>query len=280
MDEAMHVSGAVSADGGISVRGTTSQEPATLTTVLGYFLNVADPAVVLGLNTENGQPRTSGVPAVWLAIEGNYANNTYQPANPPVTCTYSEAYFQGIDAAGKSIRPLAFTWDNSNLDNFMAGHIYISPKQGFAVLRTSDDAVMFNVGGDGITQTATAIDISSANPWIQAANAIVDLAIITGSQYVWFRQDQPGLKFGVAGDATIYRSAPNVLTSDSLLQSPGQRSLPVTVSALPAASEALEGARMAVTDSTTDVWGDVAVGGGSQHVGVYCNGTSWTVSAK
>jgi hypothetical protein len=162
----------------------------------------------------------------------------------------------------------------------MGGHIYVSPTQCFAVLRTSDDALMFNVGGDGIVTAATSIHILSANPSIQAPYATVDLAIITGPQYVWFRKDQPGLRFGVAGDATVYRSAPNVLTSDSLFQSPGQRSLPVTVSALPAASEALEGARMAVTDATTDGWGDVAVGGGSKHVEVYCNGTSWTVSAK
>jgi hypothetical protein len=39
----------------------------------------------------------------------------------------------------------------------------------------------------------------------------------------------------------------------------------------------LEGTPAPVDNSTTQTWGAVIVGGGSLHVGAYCNGTSWTV---
>ncbi len=35
-----------------------------------------------------------------------------------------------------------------------------------------------------------------------------------------------------------------------------------------------------VTDSTTDVWGDVIAGTGGLTVGAFWNGTAWTVMAK
>ena len=53
-----------------------------------------------------------------------------------------------------------------------------------------------------------------------------------------------------------------------------------TFSTLPTCASALEGARAAVTDSTTAVWGATVTGSGGNHVGTYCNGTNWTVYAK
>ena len=55
---------------------------------------------------------------------------------------------------------------------------------------------------------------------------------------------------------------------------------PVTFSNLPACSSSTEGARGAVSDSTTNVWGATVTGGGANHILAYCDGTNWTVAAK
>jgi hypothetical protein len=56
---------------------------------------------------------------------------------------------------------------------------------------------------------------------------------------------------------------------------------PVLVSGILACSSVNEGARASVTDATTNTWGaTVTSGGGSTHVGLYCDGTNWTVFAK
>jgi hypothetical protein len=56
---------------------------------------------------------------------------------------------------------------------------------------------------------------------------------------------------------------------------------PVLVSGILACSSVNEGARASVTDATTNTWGaTVTSGGGSTHVGIYCDGTNWTVFAK
>ncbi len=43
---------------------------------------------------------------------------------------------------------------------------------------------------------------------------------------------------------------------------------------------AVEGMLVAVTDSTTNVWGATITGGGANHVLAYYNGTNWTVAGK
>jgi hypothetical protein len=55
---------------------------------------------------------------------------------------------------------------------------------------------------------------------------------------------------------------------------------PVPFASLPACSSSIEGARGAVSDSTTNTWGATVTGGGSNHILAYCDGTNWTVAAK
>jgi hypothetical protein len=58
------------------------------------------------------------------------------------------------------------------------------------------------------------------------------------------------------------------------------RLTPSVFSALPACAPGTEGTQGAVTDSTTNTWGAVITGSGSNHVLAYCDGTSWTVAGK
>ena len=43
---------------------------------------------------------------------------------------------------------------------------------------------------------------------------------------------------------------------------------------------AVEGSLVPFTDSTTNVWGAVITGGGTNHVLGFFNGVAWTVAAK
>lgn len=49
---------------------------------------------------------------------------------------------------------------------------------------------------------------------------------------------------------------------------------------LPACNAAMEGAKNHVSDSNTNTWGATVAGGGANRVGVYCNGSNWTISSK
>jgi hypothetical protein len=49
---------------------------------------------------------------------------------------------------------------------------------------------------------------------------------------------------------------------------------------LPTCSSAIEGMMKPVSDSTVNTWGATIIGGGSNHVLAYCDGTNWTVAAK
>lgn len=53
-----------------------------------------------------------------------------------------------------------------------------------------------------------------------------------------------------------------------------------TFSSLTGCGSTIEGAMASVTDSTTATWGATITGSGTNHVMAYCDGTSWTVSAK
>jgi hypothetical protein len=57
----------------------------------------------------------------------------------------------------------------------------------------------------------------------------------------------------------------------------GQTLPPVAFSNYPACSATYDGTYGAINDSTSGVPGTTVTGGGSIHVGIYCNGTAWTV---
>lgn len=55
---------------------------------------------------------------------------------------------------------------------------------------------------------------------------------------------------------------------------------PVAVSRLGACGQTLEGFTHAVNDSSTNTWGAVITGKGTNHVLAYCNGANWTVAGR
>ena len=67
-------------------------------------------------------------------------------------------------------------------------------------------------------------------------------------------------------------------TGNAQLYAASVRGVAVAFSAVPATP--VEGMLVAVTDSSTDVWGATITGGGALHVLAYYNGTNWTVAGK
>ncbi|HEX3941376.1 MAG TPA: hypothetical protein VHX11_07840 [Acidobacteriaceae bacterium] len=82
---------------------------------------------------------------------------------------------------------------------------------------------------------------------------------------------------GLAGDSA---SAPTVNTTGGSQSAAGYQSTAAAFANLPACASGLEGSTRAITDSTTNTWGDTITGSGSDHVLGYCDGTNWTVAAK
>lgn len=55
---------------------------------------------------------------------------------------------------------------------------------------------------------------------------------------------------------------------------------PAAFGNLPTCASGIQGMLKPVSDSTTNTWGEPIIGGGSNHVLAYCDGTNWTVAAK
>lgn len=74
---------------------------------------------------------------------------------------------------------------------------------------------------------------------------------------------------------------PNANTFSGLTTfTPGFIITPVAFASLPTCNGGAEGSHRTVTDSTTVTWGATITGGSTNHVGAYCDGSSWTVYAK
>jgi hypothetical protein len=71
-----------------------------------------------------------------------------------------------------------------------------------------------------------------------------------------------------------------VFTINQLCEHENAVSAGVGVASLPAPSTTNRGSLAFVIDSTTNVWGAIAAGGGANAVLLMSNGTNWTVIGK
>ena len=198
----------------IAIPGSTGMEPATLTTVNGSFLGITDPVLTLGLNTLGGGVRVPGLPAVWTAMEGSYATNSFTGTQR----NYSEWYIQAADAAGKGIRPLAFSWDNGAVDNYLGGSLFISPNAGFTMARSSDGRALYTFGGDGIITFGPGFVLKS-NSYFQTVDNS-PITFITNGNFVRASNAFNGLTFGTRAVTNIYSESDGVLKTNSSFVAP------------------------------------------------------------
>ena len=105
----------------------------------------------------------------------------------------------------------------------------------------------------------------------------------TGSNELYIdNQDRTNTAGDVAG-ALLYGTfsatpASQTLLSNAQFSAKSVRGLAVTFANVPATP--IEGMLVAVTDSTTAIWGATITGSGANHVLAYYNGSAWTVAGK
>lgn len=130
--------------------------------------------------------------------------------------------------------------------------------------------------------------IKDANGWLGIVQGAVENAAFSGTD-MFFRNDgHIGFASGAlpgGPDVGISRNAANVLEVNTgttgtfaSLVTKSVRGAAVTFANVPAAP--VEGMMLAITDSSTAIWGATITGGGANHVSGYYNGTNWTVAGK
>lgn len=101
--------------------------------------------------------------------------------------------------------------------------------------------------------------------WMVDADGLLKAAGVTSS-FPALKRSGNGLEVRAADDSAFAPATVSTVKTD-----------PVTVSALPSASAAGMGARAFVTDASSSTFGSAVVGGGSNAVPVWSNGTGWFV---
>lgn len=222
----------------------------------------------------------SAVGSVLLTSGGNYYTNTSSGYTP--TLTFSAAPSGGTTAAAHVSSLL------------MAGLPSASGGTGC----TSGAATLADGSGNAITGVATTITASGG--------AVTGYTYPTGSFASIPKQPIEIVQSGCTGAAISYgvfyiaataidtagnypAGMPSVTVSGGAPTAAGvavpslvtmaafTRTTPVKTAQLPACSSSTEAIFAAVTDATTAASGGTLASGGSNHVPVYCNGTSWTV---
>ncbi len=103
---------------------------------------------------------------------------------------------------------------------------------------------------------------------------LTSTAVMTGGGSQASQTSCPTCTLSSGGDY----STPGGMTTGAGTSNPGSMLLtPGTVGVLPVCNSGIEGDRRSVTDATSATFMATAVGGGSNHVPVFCNGTAWKI---
>jgi len=147
--------------------------------------------------------------------------------------------------------------------NTTAGDTYQCFAAGPCTAVAAGNWVKLNGTGGG---TGTVTVVSSGN--------LTSTALMTGGGAQTSQTPSATATMDTSGNI----STPGTIQTGVGSSNPGYLQLNrTTVSALPACNSGAEGARMSVNDATATTFASIVVGGGSNHVPVYCNGTNWVI---
>lgn len=133
---------------------------------------------------------------------------------------------------------------------------------GFFTESATSSTIQNSPCDDAVTNTG---DITCTKPLVVGGSGtIADITTKTTNQGIEIFSNNGSNLPGGVGIVAVYNIQPDG----------------TTFSALPTCNSAAEGMIKKVTDSTTNTWGATITGGGSDHVGAYCDGSNWTVYAK
>lgn len=150
-----------------------------------------------------------------------------------------------------------------------AGGSYFAPAAQAVLAQTVTNAAQPNITSVG---TLTSLTVSGN---VSAANAnLGNLAVAN------FFSGDGGFLSNVYSDSNVANYLPNyagTLSADNVIVSTTVKITPVTVSALPSAAAVGAGSRAFVTDADSTTFNAAAVGGGSNNMPVFSNGTNWFI---
>ena len=157
-----------------------------------------------------------------------------------------------------------------------------TPTSQKANLQILGNLILNSAGGSYFARAAQAnLALSVANaaqPNITSVGTLTSLTV-SGNANVGNVGATQGVFTSVSG-SLVTASQPNVTsvgTLTSLTVSGISKTTPVAVASLPAAATAGAGARAFVTDATSTTFNAVVVGGGSNIMPVFSNGTGWFI---
>lgn len=178
--------------------------------------------------------------------------------------TLSSNTFTGDQTIAKNTPLLIMQDTSSGLGSASVATIYMKDSSGANLLQlgnTSSGYVRFKALQGGLTLE----DATGGGIYINGSG----VATFTNVP-IW--SSGLGAVSGTTGYFSGSLRSTGTLSADFAMQAGA-----VAVGSLPTP---VEGMMIAVTDSSTAVWGATITGGGANHVLAYYNGTNWTVAAK
>jgi len=254
---------------------------------------ILDNLVIENLTIDQGNVQAGNVIASNM-FYGNVVADTITPYNTPVTVFNSNTAI-GIPVGTDSQRPT----------HASLGYIRYNTTSSTIEVYTASG--WSPIGGELLSQFIDPDGVSTTYPLTHAAAATDMLVSINGVV------QQPGISYTVVGTNIVFTEVPlvtdivdvrilvsltefgdnvsgnltidgNVIVTNNILWANGQpfvtgisNSQVYTVSSLPSASSAGIGARAFVTDATSSTFNAAAVGGGSNKMPVFSNGTAWYI---
>lgn len=140
------------------------------------------------------------------------------------------------------------------------GNTAVGSSSGAGVTTGSQNIFIGNSAGTGVTTGSTNIILGNVTGLTAATSNVFAYTIGSSLRYDWNLTTANTHTF--AGGPVV---GPQVLTT------------PVNVSALPAPTAALTGARAFVNDATATTFLSIVAGAGANKVPVVCNGTNWLI---
>jgi len=150
-----------------------------------------------------------------------------------------------------------------------AGGSYFIPAARASLAEKVSNAAQPNITSVG---TLTSLTVSGN---ITAANANLGNLVVAN-----FFSGDGGFLSNIYGNSDVANYLPNYtgnVSGNYIFANIVVKTTPVAVSSLPAANSAGAGARAFVTDADSTTFNDPAVGGGSNNMPVFSNGTDWFI---
>ena len=279
------VTGRVYVDNGVALGlnpGPAGNFQGSVTTPVGTtdYGNLSTASMQSALLNTAGIQVASSVGTVELLGGGNYYTNATAGYTP--TLTFSAASSGGTTAAGHVTSLLmAGLPSASGGTGCTSGAATLADGSGTAIPGVSTTITASGGAVTGYSYPTGSFTAIPKQPIEIVQSGCTGATIGYGVFYIAataidtagnYPMGMPSITFAGGAPTATGVAVPSLVTMAAFT-----RGTPVKTAQLPACSSSTEATFAAVTDATSTTSGSTLASGGSSHVPVYCNGTSWTV---